>query len=512
MLNCPYTGPSGLRWGRFAGDGMERSSIVSDESASGPPSGIVFDGKRFKVRVETLPQAIGGTVRFEIVETPAAAAVVPVLAESAGGEPLVVLVEQERPAVGRRTLEIPAGLVDTHPGGAGTPETPEQTARRELEEETGYTAPAGPLRLLTQLFTSPGITNEVIHVFLASAIPNERARSGPEDPSEIARVQTLPLRDAVDRIARGEIQDAKTIAGLLLARDALRGSPEDGSQYPSQTPGNGGATMPVDPSNMPQGALDNAPVGGESRGAKPNSLTAENLLTQEFGYANITAYQAQEDRARFFGLYLTLVGILAAALGAVTQLGGSFNRELLLPIGAVLLMLAGLLGIIFFTLLVRLRQAWFGSLLAMNRIKKYYIEQLTAELPDIDNAFEWKYHTLPESGRIGSPTFIVCYTTAAISSFCMGVAVGIFGAWIGSNGWIQQSALFASAGISWPWLDAAVYGASAVLGLLVFFIAMGRYIHSFRTQFAASTQKALIKKEEEEMEGKAAASPPPATQ
>lgn len=471
--------------------------MVSEESASGPPNGIVFDGKRFKVRVETLPQAVGGTVRFEIVETPAAAAVVPVLAERANGAPLVVLVEQERPAVGRRTLEIPAGLIGGHHGGAEIPEAPEQAAVRELYEETGYSAPAGSLRLLTRLFTSPGITNEVIHVYLASGISNERARSGPEDPSEIARVQTLPLGEAVDRIARGEIQDAKTIAGLLLARDALRGSPEGGSQ----SPGNGGAAMPTDPTNMPQGALGNEPVGGERGGAKPSSLTAENILTQEFGYANITAYQAQEDRARFFGLYLTLVGILAAALGAVSQLGGIFNRELLLPIGALLLALAGLLGIIFFTLLIRLRQAWFNSALAMNTIKEFYIEQLDAEFPGVHKAFLWRLTSLPTADKRGTPTYIVCYTTASISSFCLGLAFGITGVWIGSNGWIQHSALVSSSGIAQPWLDILIYGTSVVVGLAVFLVAMRLYIRYYRNQLASKKQEQAIEKQEATLAG-----------
>jgi hypothetical protein len=204
------------------------------------------------------------------------------------------------------------------------------------------------------------------------------------------------------------------------------------------------------------------------------------------------------------------VGILAAALGAVAQLGGSFNRELLLPVASLLLALAGLLGIIFFTLLIRLRQAWFGSAVAMNTIKKYYVERLTTELPDIDKAFHWKFDSIPAGGRIGSPTFIVCYTTAAISSFCMGVAVGICGAWIGSNGWIQQSALVASAGIARPWLDLAVYGASAFLGLLVFAIAMRRYIRSFSNQLATSKQEAAIKQQEEVLEGQVAVSSSPA--
>jgi ADP-ribose pyrophosphatase len=481
---------------------------MSETGASGPPGGIAFDGKRFKVRVRTLSQPVGGITRFEIVETPAAAAVVPVLAEGgADGDPLVVLVEQERPAVGRRTLEIPAGLVDAHPGGADAPEQPEQTARRELEEETGYQAPAGSLRLLTHLFTSPGICDEVIHIYLASGIPAQRVRGGPADPSEIAGVRMLPLGEAVAAIARGEIQDAKTIAGLLLARDVLRGSRDGSSQAPSTDGGTDrGASMPADPTNMPQGAIGNDPVSG----AKPSSLTAENILTQEFGYANITAYQAQEDRARFFGLYLTLVGILAAALGAVAQLGGSFNRELLLPVASLLLALAGLLGIIFFTLLIRLRQAWFGSAVAMNTIKKYYVEQLKSELPDIDKAFHWKFDGIPAGGRIGSPTFIVCYTTAAISSFCMGVAVGIFGAWIASNGWIQHTALVASLGIAQPWLDLAVYGAFAILGLLVFAIAMRRYIRYFSNQLATSKQEAVIKQEEEVLEGQAVGSSSPA--
>ena len=452
--------------------------MASDQTATSPPDGIAFSGKRFKVRVESLPQAIGGVARFEIVETPAAAAVVPLLEPPAGGEPLVLLVEQERPAVGQRTLEIPAGLIAGQAAGAA-PEAPEQTALRELREETGYSADGAALQLLTRLYSSPGITNEVIHIYLARDIPPRAQEATPADPTEIARVHTLPLSDAVALIGRGEIRDAKTIAGLLLARDALRGG-QDGT---SQASGNGDATMPIDPTQIPLTA-----ISAEAGGAKPNPLSAETILTQEFGYANVTAYQAQEDRARFFGLYLTLVGILAAALGAVAQLGGSLNRELLLPVAALLLALAGGLGIIFFQQLIKFREAWFQSALAMNTIKEYYIEQLRKELPNIDEAFLWRMKTLPRTDKPGTPTYLVCYTTAFISSLCTAVAIATVGGWLASNGWIQSGAQAVGINPGQIWLDTGAYGLWGVLGIVAFLVSM-RWMTNFYKNHLRSNKR-----------------------
>lgn len=471
---------------------------MSDQNATSPPDGVVFDGQRFKVRVETLPQAIGGVARFEIVETPAAAAVVPVLAAGANGEPMVVLVRQARPAVGRQTLEIPAGIIERDATGAVQTETPEQTALRELSEETGYRVDGASLRLLTHLYPSPGITNELIHVYLASGLTPPAQPTGPADSSEIAGVLTVPLRAAVEMIGRGEIQDAKTIVGLLLARDALRGSQNASGQPPDA----GGATMPVDPTSMPQGAVSNDPVGREETGGKSGSLTAENILTQEFGYANITAYQAQEDRARFFGLYLTLVGILAAALGAVAQFN-KVNPQVLLPIGAFLLFLAGALGVIFFRMLIRLREAWFGSALAMNTIKEYYIEQLQAENPNLDRAFLWRLSTLPRADKARTPTFMVSYTTATISSLCNAGAVAILGVWLAGTGWVQDAAKLVGLSLDPSWVSDGIYALSVLLGALVFLIAMRRLTGFYRRELDPAKREQAIEQQEHALQGSA---------
>lgn len=124
-----------------------------------------------------------------------------VLPLTAGGE--VLLVRQLREAVGERLLEIPAGLHDVE----GEP--PEETARRELEEETGYRA--GSIERLGRIHTSPGFVDEVCELFVATGC--ERAG----EPEEGIELVPLALDDAVAMVERGEITDSKTVAALLLA-------------------------------------------------------------------------------------------------------------------------------------------------------------------------------------------------------------------------------------------------------------------------------------------------------
>lgn len=111
-------------------------------------------------------------------------------------------------------LEVPAGTLD--PDGEGT-EDPDLAARRELEEETGYRA-AG-WRKLTEFFTAPGFTSELMHLYLAEDLqPADDDRLAP-DEDERLHLQRMPWRDAVDAVERGEIADAKSIVALLwLAR------------------------------------------------------------------------------------------------------------------------------------------------------------------------------------------------------------------------------------------------------------------------------------------------------
>ena len=140
-------------------------------------------------------------VRY-VLRLPNAVAVVPLLGDD------VVLIEQHRAPHGEAVLEIPAGMLDV----AG--EEPADAARRELVEEVGYVAE--DLVYLTDIITSPGVTDEVISLYLATDLePIERRPGGIEERH--ARVVTMALTEAVELIHGGVIRDAKSVIGLLLA-------------------------------------------------------------------------------------------------------------------------------------------------------------------------------------------------------------------------------------------------------------------------------------------------------
>lgn len=151
--------------------------------------------------------------RFErdVVHHPGAVSVVPVVDGPDGGYE-VLLVSQYRAAVDRELLEVVAGKRDV----AGEP--PEYTAQRELSEEVGMTA--GRLDRLGEFFNSPGFCDEHSFVFLGrDLVATAREAHGIEE--QFMTVLRIPLDLALAMIGAGDIVDAKTIIGLLLARDAL---------------------------------------------------------------------------------------------------------------------------------------------------------------------------------------------------------------------------------------------------------------------------------------------------
>jgi ADP-ribose pyrophosphatase len=154
-----------------------------------------FHGKLIRVQVETWPQG-----ERELVRHPGACGIVAVTAD---GD--VLLVRQAREAIRRQILEIPAGILDV-PG-----EQAAACAARELEEETGYTAT--DVQPLAVIHTSPGFTDEVIHLFTAGAEPGG-------DPEHGIEVVKMPLAEALAAIRDGTITDAKTVAALLLAESS----------------------------------------------------------------------------------------------------------------------------------------------------------------------------------------------------------------------------------------------------------------------------------------------------
>lgn len=446
---------------------------MSEGAAASRPDGIAFAGQRFRVRLETVPQPLGGIRQFEIVETPAAAAIVPVLAGKAPGDPLVVLVEQERPPIGGRTLEIPAGLLRADP-----PEEAEQTAIRELREETGYHA--GALQRLTSIYPSPGISDEIIHIFLATDLTSDGQTPGPEDLTEIAGLRTLPLREAVDMAARGEIRDAKTTIGLLLAGALLIGTAPHSSQTPRA---GGGTTVQMDPTNPPFPRDDGAArPAGPRDGAPDLTLSFESILSQEFNYANTTAYQSMEDRARIFNLYLLLVGVLASALTAIFQLGAIKNY--ILPLTFLLLLLAGLLGVVFFMLIIRLRQAHRDSVIAMNRVKEYYIKHLAPHVPDAAKAFHWRLRTIPRGERLGSVTYLVSFSIAFLGSLCFAGAFVVGAQYAQDQHWIGPDILAPS-------------GTIYLLALIVLILSLLLHTLYYRLRLSKKADERILKVEEE---------------
>jgi len=142
---------------------------------------------------------------MEIIRHSGASAVVPFLSDPAGPEAEILLIRQYRYAAGGYVYEIPAGRMDSG-------ELPEECAARELVEETGYTA--ARLALLITIFTTPGFTDEQIHLFSATGLRKGR-RSLELD--EFLDVEPMPFSRALRMIKSGEINDGKTIAGLLYA-------------------------------------------------------------------------------------------------------------------------------------------------------------------------------------------------------------------------------------------------------------------------------------------------------
>jgi ADP-ribose pyrophosphatase len=167
-----------------------------------------FHGHVISVVVGQFADPDGGEFEREIVRHPGAVSIVPIVEEGTAA----LLVRQYRAAVDRSLLEVPAGKRDVDG------EAPDVTARRELVEEVGMRA--GRLEKLAELYMTPGFSDEHMTVYMALDLePTPNSLQGPEETH--MTVEQVALEDVPDLIGRGEIADAKTIIGLLLARDAL---------------------------------------------------------------------------------------------------------------------------------------------------------------------------------------------------------------------------------------------------------------------------------------------------
>lgn len=188
------------------------------ESAKSPPeileSRRVFQGRVFDVTADTVREGDTTYVR-EVVRHPGSAVIVPIFADET-----VALIRQYRHPTLRYLLEIPAGSLDEG-------ETPEEGAARELEEELGFRA--GALEKLCEFFVSPGFCEEKMWLYLATEL-SETAQHLDDD--EIVEVVRVPFSRALEMIVSGEIEDAKTIIGLMLAAPRV-GSAILETEYPA---------------------------------------------------------------------------------------------------------------------------------------------------------------------------------------------------------------------------------------------------------------------------------------
>lgn len=166
-----------------------------------------YRGRVFQVRLDRVRFPDGSEGDLEIIRHSGASAVLPLLRpnEWGGTGAGVILLRQYRYAADGFIWEVPAGKLD-----AG--ETPEACARRELEEEAGVRA--RHLHFLTTVFTTPGFTDEVIHLFLAAGLDEGETR---HEGSEFIECHRMPLRRALQMTRTGEISDAKTVCTLLYA-------------------------------------------------------------------------------------------------------------------------------------------------------------------------------------------------------------------------------------------------------------------------------------------------------
>ena len=157
-------------------------------------TGSIFDVSLARIREDEIEY------EREIVSHDGSAVIVPVFPDQT-----VALVKQYRHAAGKYLWEIPAGSLEKD-------ENPETGARRELEEEVGATA--GKLELLTEFYVSPGFLSEKMFVFLATELIETEQNL---EADELIELERFTFERAFEMIRAGEIEDAKTIVGLILA-------------------------------------------------------------------------------------------------------------------------------------------------------------------------------------------------------------------------------------------------------------------------------------------------------
>ncbi len=238
--------------------------------------------------------------------------------------------------------------------------------------------------------------------------------------------------------------------------------------------------MPQDATNMP--FPRSAPYRDDNEAKSESSssdkldttLKIENLLLEEYNYASVTAYQSMEDRARISSFYYLLLGVLTSGLAAIYQLNGNL-RNVPQPLVITLLVVASIVSSTFFVIIIRLRQAYRESIICMNVVKEFYIQQFQQQMPGVERAFRWRLKTIPTGERIGSVTFIMGYLIALMGSLCLAGAAFLF------------AYLFFSSFIAW------------IMASVTFAVILGLHIFYYRHSLSKRSEAAIIQAQEQQM-------------
>jgi len=165
----------------------------------------VYSGRVLNLDLDEVRFPDGSVGELEMIRHSGASAVLPFLSDPRGEDPQILLIRQYRYAAEDYLYEVPAGRLD--PG-----EAPDACALRELREETGCTASG--VEHLTTIFTTPGFTDERIHLYLATGLVRGDTK---READEFIEVETMLLSRALELVEQGTIRDGKTVVALLFA-------------------------------------------------------------------------------------------------------------------------------------------------------------------------------------------------------------------------------------------------------------------------------------------------------
>ncbi len=168
------------------------SKLISEEEK--------YKGPRFNVTQKIYLRDDGTKIIRDIVNPGEAAVILPITEENE-----VVFITQYRESVNKVSLELPAGMVDSG-------EKPIETAKRELEEETGLIA--NKIEPLISIYPSTGYTSEKVHIFLAKDFENGKQRL--DSTEEILSIKKIKIEECIEKIKKGELENASQLIGILL--------------------------------------------------------------------------------------------------------------------------------------------------------------------------------------------------------------------------------------------------------------------------------------------------------